>query len=152
MLNFISTRARPSSAAWGRRRDARHRVYAVLERLGRAHRRRGAVVGLWESRRAPLCSSPRDGDVRRDVAPRSVHVVLERGLRGRRSRPGNCFGDTEAALRAKTSHSARDEHDRSSCERQLCTSTGPASEPTYNYLESMRAVHIKHQRREMGMC
>ena len=72
--------------------------------------------------------------------------------RGRRSRPGSGFGDTEAALRAKTSHSARDEHDRSSCERQLCTSTGPASEPTYNYLESMRAVHIKHQRREMGIC
>ena len=31
-------------------------MYAVLERLGRAHRRRGAVVGLWESR--PLGEQP----------------------------------------------------------------------------------------------
>ena len=60
-------------------------VYAVLERLGRAHRRRGAVVGLWESRRAPLCRRPRDGDLRRDVAPLSVHVVLERSRRARTS-------------------------------------------------------------------
>ena len=55
----------------------------------------------------------------------------------RRSRPGSGFGDTEAALRAKTSHSARNEHDRSSGERQLWTRTGPAPEPTYNYVESM---------------
>ena len=60
-------------------------VYAVLERLGRAHRRRGAVVGLWESRRAPRCRRPRDGDLRRDVAPLSVHVVLERSRRARTS-------------------------------------------------------------------
>ena len=60
--------------------------------------------------------------------------------RCRWSRPGSGFGDTEAALRAKTSHSARDKHDRSSGERQLWTSTGPAPEPTYNYVESTPSI------------
>ena len=85
----ITTRPRA-----GRGRRARHGavgetsrrcVYAALKRLGRAHRRRGAVVGLWESRRAPRCRRLRDGDLRRDVAPRSVHVVLERSRRARTS-------------------------------------------------------------------
>ena len=35
--------------------------------------------------------------------------------------------------------------------RQLCTSTGPAPEPTYNYVEGMHAVHVKHQRRKIGI-
>ena len=75
--------SRASNGAVGE--TSRRCVYAVLELFGRAHRRRGAVVGLWESRRAPLCRSPRDGDLRRDVAPLSVHVVLERSQRARTS-------------------------------------------------------------------
>jgi signal recognition particle subunit SEC65 len=64
---------------------SRHCVYAALKRLGLARRRCGALLGLWESRRAPRCRRPRDGDLRRDVAPRSVHVVLERSRRARTS-------------------------------------------------------------------
>ena len=85
MLTLFLPGARPRASHGAVGETSRRCVYAALKRLGRAHRRRGAVVGLWESRRAPLCRRPRDGDLRRDVAPRSVHVGQERSRRARPS-------------------------------------------------------------------